>query len=118
MFSRVQKGWTATAESTGVVDDYGEEDELEDVQGVSLGELNRVRLQMDQRGTPAGAQQESDDEARGWAGHWGEGDSTVDRGPLKWPQDMGPELEEILVDELVTACMTFPVETGLDVFRQ
>ena len=62
-----------TAPSTGVVADLNQGDELEDLEGISVKELNQVRFEQGQAGTPAGAQQESDDEAEKWAKHWGTG---------------------------------------------
>ena len=109
-FSRTVKGWTPTAKSTGVTPDIDQEDELEDLDGISTDDLNAIRFNQASTGTPATAQQEADDEAQAWGKIWGEGTRTEE---LKWPSDMGDDLPAILVEELLEAARTFPVETGL-----
>ena len=61
-------------------------------------------------GTPATAQQEADDQTDSWGMRWGAG-TQVER--LQWPDDMGEALPEMIADELLEACRTFPTETGL-----
>ena len=62
-FSRTVKGWTPTAKSTGVIAGIEQEDELEDLDGVGVDDLNAIRFDQASAGTPATAQQEADDEA-------------------------------------------------------
>ena len=109
-YSRVAHGWAPTALSSGITEAIKEEDELEGIEGISIDELNLVRFEQGLAGTPAGAQQEADDEASKWGKHWG---TDQECEPLKWPTDMGAPLMDLLVEELVDACLTFPVETGL-----
>ena len=41
---------------------------------------------------------------------WGAGPP---RERLQWPADIGDELPELIAEELLEACRTFPAETGL-----
>lgn len=110
MFSRTVKGWTATAKSTGVIAGIDRADELGDLEGVGIEDLNQIRFDQAVVGTPATAQQEADDEAEAWSKHWGEG---IQGQQLQWPDDMGDDLPTIMAEELLEACRTFPTETGL-----
>ena len=104
------KGWTATAKSTGICPAIDQADELEDLEGVSIDELNQIRFHQTLVGTPSTAQQEADDEAEAWSMHWGAGTQSEQ---LQWPDDMGEDLPQIVAEELLEACRTFPAETGL-----
>ena len=86
------------------------QDELDDLDGLSTDDLNSLRLEQAGKGTPAAAQQEADDQANKWHRQWGAG---LHFGDLQWPADMGDELPELLIDELLEASGTFPNETGL-----
>ena len=99
-----------TAKSSGVVAGVDQEDELDDLEGLSTDDINQLRFDQSVKGTPATAQQEADDEAENWSGHWGAGTKCEE---LKWPEDMGDELSELVAEELKEACRTFPKDTGL-----
>ena len=58
----------------------------------------QIRFEQTLAGTPATAQQEADDEADKWSMVWGAG--TVDE-QLQWPEDMGEDLSQIVVEELL-----------------
>ena len=75
-----------------------------------MDDLNQIRLDQTAKGTPATAQQEADDEADAWCGHWGAG-TEVEK--LQWPDDMGDDLPRLMVEELIEAGRTFPTESGL-----
>ena len=109
-FSRAVKGWTATAKSTGIVAGIDQTDELEDLEGVSMDDLNQIRFDQAASGTHANAGQEADDEAEAWSKHWGAGAQSEQ---LRWPDDMGEELPKMVAEELLEACRTFPTETDL-----
>ena len=109
-FSRTVKGWTATAKSTGIIAGIDQTDELEYLEGVGIDELNQIRLDQTIAGTPSTAQQEADDDAEAWSKHWGAGTHGEQ---LQWPDDMGEDLPQIVAEELLDACRTFPTETGL-----
>ena len=72
-FSRTVKGWTPAAKRTGIIVGIDQSDELEDLEGVGVDELNQIRLDQTIVGTPATAQQDADDEAEAWSKHWGAG---------------------------------------------
>ena len=109
-FSRNVKGFTPTALSSGNFTNVDQEDELEGLEGVSMDDLNQIRLDQTAKGTPATAQQEADGEADAWCGHWGAG-TEVEK--LQWPDDMGDGLPRLMVEELIEAGRTFPTESGL-----
>ena len=109
-FSRTVKGWTPTAKSTGITPGIVQEDELDDLDGLGVEDLNEIRFNQSCQGTPANAQQEADDEAEAWSMHWGAGLQSEE---LQWPSDMGEDLPAIMVEELLEAARTFPNETGL-----
>ena len=84
-------------------------DELDDVDGLSMEELNSLKFEQAEGNPPATAQQQADDEAGTWNKQWG---SETQAAPLKWPADMGEELPRILREELIEAAKTFPKHTG------
>ena len=86
------------------------EDEPEDLEGISVEQLNELRFEQASLGTPATAQQEADDEADAWGELWGAGTEAEE---LQWPDDLGDELPRLVVEELMDACRTFPSDTGL-----
>ena len=109
-FSRNATGWTPTNESSGKVYATHGQDELDDLDGLSADELDAIRFDQGEKGTPASAQQEADDQAPKWQEQWGGPGSPEER---KWPKEMGEEMEDVLVEELSEACNIFPNETGL-----
>ena len=87
-----------------------QEEELEDLDGLGVDDLNAIRCNQTCHGTPATAQQEANDEAESGGKRWGAGEKMED---LQWPSDMGEDLPAIMFEELLEAARTFPVETGL-----
>ena len=63
--------WTPTSKSTGIIVGIDQSDELDDLEGVGIDELDQWRLEQNMAGTPATAQQEADDEAESWGMHSG-----------------------------------------------
>ena len=100
----------ADRKSTSKGADMDERDELEDLQGLSSQDVNGLRFQQAEDNAPTTAQQEADQQADMWHTHWG---AALERDVLQWPDDMGEELPELLVEELCEAANTFPDETGL-----
>ena len=86
------------------------DDELDDVEGLSLEELESLKFEQAVGTPPATAQQQVDDEAEAWHKQWGKG---LVNEPLKWPAEMGEDLPRILREELLEAARTFPKHTGL-----
>ena len=62
-FSRGTQGWTATRKSSGGVQPFGVEDELEDIDGLSQEELEALKFEQAIANPLATAQQQADDEA-------------------------------------------------------
>ena len=85
-------------------------DELDDLDGLSAQELDTVRIDQNMKGTLATAQQEVDDQARKWEDQWAAHQEIEE---LRWPEEMGEEVEEIMIQELLEESLTFPNETGL-----
>ena len=54
-FSRTVKGWTPTAKSTGVTPGIAQEDELGDLDGLGVDDLNAIRFNQACAGTTATA---------------------------------------------------------------
>ena len=99
-----------TKKSSGTVRATDPTDELDELEGISAEELDAARFEQDCRGTPATAQQEVDDQAEGWSKQWG---CDLDIEEPKWPADMGEGMAELLHDEVLYACKSFPNHTGL-----
>ena len=109
-FSRGTQGWVPTKPSSKQVQPIDVNDELDDVDGLSMDELNSLKSEQAEGNPPASAQQQADDEAAAWNKQWG---SETKAAPVKWPADMGEELPRILREELIEAAKTFPKHTGL-----
>ena len=109
-FSRTTQGWTTTKKSSGEVQHIDVDDELDQVEGLSIEDLNALKFDQAAGSPPATAQQQADDEAEAWHMQWGKG--LADE-PLVWPADMGEDLPRILREELIEAARTFPNHTGL-----
>ena len=60
-FSRNVDGWTATQKSTGNITDVDQQDELDELEGLSAEDLNHLKYHQGKAGTPATAQQGADD---------------------------------------------------------
>ena len=70
-FSRVANGWAPTKRSTGQTCDTAEEDEIDELDGLSREDIDALRFEQGSVGTPATVQQEADDQATKWSGQWG-----------------------------------------------
>ena len=70
-FSRVANGWAPTKRSTGKTFETAEEDEIDELEGLSRENIDALRFEQGQEGTPATAQQEADDQATKWSEQWG-----------------------------------------------
>ena len=56
-FSRRADGWSPTAKNTGIIDELGDGDELEGLDGISEEQLKALRFEHGCGGAPAYAQQ-------------------------------------------------------------
>ena len=70
-FSRNADGWAATQKSTGNIADVRQQDEIDELEGLSTEDLNNLKYHQGKAGTPATAQHEADDQADSWHKHWG-----------------------------------------------
>ena len=110
-FTRTAVGWMPTARSSGKVCQLDGEDEVDMIEGLSIEELDTLRMDQAHSSCPATAQQEVDDQAMGWHREWGAELDEV-KAP-SWPEDLGEQLPLIVLDEVSQAGDTFPRETGL-----
>ena len=109
-FSRTPDGWIPTAKATGLWEGIDQSDEIEGLDGLSREELNTIKFEHAEKGVPADSQQQVDEQAERWHVEWGK---DVVQDPIHWPKDLGNDLEQLLVEELLDAAQTFPNETGL-----
>ena len=58
------------------------DDAIDEEAGISREELQQLLIEQSDRGLPASAQQEVDDQARKWAEVWGSNDQDA---TLQWP---------------------------------
>ena len=93
-----------------MVSEVDARDELDDLEGVSKQAINDLKFQQAENCAPATAQQEADQQADMWNGQWG---ADCVRKEIRWPEHLGDELHDILVEEMCEAAKTFPDETGL-----
>jgi hypothetical protein len=110
LISRSAIGWNPTADSVGDDSTLPPLADPDGIDGLSSEELRSIKEQRTEAGCPANAQQEVDDEATGWGKQWQTGQRYVEP---DW-QGIGLEVPDALLQhELVTACQTFPANTGL-----
>ena len=109
-YSRTTNGWIPTLKATGVHEQVEQYDEIDQVEGFSAEQLNEIKFEHAHKGAPAYAQQQVDDQANRWHKEWGHG---LKQEPIAWPSDLGEELQQLLVEQLLEAALTFPNETGL-----
>ena len=109
-FSRTADGWAPTKASSGKISPTDGEDELDDMDGLRAADLGALRFEQGSTGTPVTAQQEVDDQAEKWSEQWG-CELNIDE-PV-WPKEMGSGMVELIYDELIRACASFPNHTGL-----
>ena len=109
-FSRTPTGWIPTVMSTGNCDGIELDDEVDGLDGLTAEQLSSLKHEHADKDAPACSQQEVDDQADKWHREWGKG---IDHEPIQWPEDLGEDLADLLVEELLDAAATFPNETGL-----
>ena len=88
-FSRTVVGWIPTAANSGKVDAFKDEDENDEVDGLSIADLNQLKFEQGATRRPAGAQQEVDDQARKWKGIWTDVGKAEEGEEVQWPTDLG-----------------------------
>ena len=84
-------------------------DEIDGLDGLSTEQLNAIKFEHAEKGVPADAQQQVDEQADRWHKEWGR---DMEQEPIHWPEDLGGDLEQLLVEELLDAAQIFPNETG------
>ena len=87
-----------------------EGDELDGVEGLTIGEINALKCDQAEAGAPATSQQVTDDQAKEWQNQWR---LVLNIPPPVWPEEMGEALPEMLKEELLEPALTFSTHTGL-----
>ena len=112
-FSRTVNGWMPTAANSGKLEAFNGEDEVDEVDGLSIEDLTRLKFEQGATRRPAGAQQEVDDQAAKWKGIWTDTGKAEDGEEVQWPADLGAALVKPSREDILDACTTFPDDTGL-----
>ena len=85
-FSRTVFGWTPTAGNSGRVEGFDTKDEYDEVDGLTMHQLNQLKCEQRSGQRPASAQQKVGDQAAMWQGVWGKPGPNDE---TEWPDDMG-----------------------------
>ncbi len=107
-FVRGAHGWTPARVANGIAPDVDVLDE--DVHPATVRQLRALIVDPGEVPVPLGTQQAVEAEADGCGTYWADGELPP---PLPWPSSLGPPPPPPTVLELISACLCFPLGTGL-----
>ena len=107
-FTRNATGWTETATGKGNHNELGEQDDFD---GLSEEQVEAIRAKVGDTSSPADVQTEVNDQATSWKKVWG--GNLEDQSDPEWPDDLGTIPKMMVVQALLAAATTFPMEAGL-----